>query len=392
MSAERFAVPMASLRRERAYLDYNATASLRAEARMAMAAAFDLAGNPSSIHAEGRAARAIIEEARRAVAELAGVAPRGIVFTSGGTEAANLALTPTGKAVRLIAGAGEHSCVLAGHRFPPEAATLAPLGADGRIDLAALEAALDSDGPAMLALQGANNETGVVQPIAEAAALVHARGGIVVCDAVQLAGRTPLDEATLGADFIILSAHKFGGPKGVGALIPTRPELNVGSPMLRGGGQERGARAGTENVAGISGFGAAARTARAEAEGEAIRLAALRDRLEARIFGAAPDAVVFGAAAPRLPNTTCFAVPGIEAAMLLMRLDLAGVAASSGSACSSGKVARSHVLTAMGVAPDLAAGAIRLSLGWASGEADIALFDEAFAPAVAALRMRRGVA
>jgi cysteine desulfurase len=383
---------MASLRRERAYLDYNATAPLCAEARTAMAAAFDLAGNPSSIHAEGRAARAIIEEARRAVAELAGVAPRGIVFTSGGTEAANLALTPTGKAVRLIAGAGEHSCVLAGHRFPPEAATLAPLGADGRIDLAALEAALDSDGPAMLALQGANNETGVVQPIAEAAALVHARGGIVVCDAVQLAGRTPLDEATLGADFIILSAHKFGGPKGVGALIPTRPELNVGSPMLRGGGQERGARAGTENVAGISGFGAAARTARAEAEGEAIRLAALRDRLEARILGAAPDAVVFGAAAPRLPNTTCFAVPGIEAAMLLMRLDLAGVAASSGSACSSGKVARSHVLTAMGVAPELAAGAIRLSLGWATREADIALFDEAFAPAVASLRRRRGAA
>ena len=182
-----------------------------------------------------------------------------------------------------------------------------------------------------------------------------------------------------------------GGPKGVGALIPTRPELNVGSPMLRGGGQERGARAGTENVAGISGFGAAARTARAEAEGEAIRLAALRDRLEARIFGAAPDAVVFGVAAPRLPNTTCFAVPGIAAAMLLMRLDLAGVAASSGSACSSGKVARSHVLTAM-EHPELAAGAIRLSLGWATREADIALFDEAFAPAVASLRRRRGAA
>ncbi|HEY3721223.1 MAG TPA: aminotransferase class V-fold PLP-dependent enzyme, partial [Roseiarcus sp.] len=326
---------MASPRRERAYLDYNATAPLRAEARTAIAAAFDLAGNPSSIHAEGRAARATIEEARRAVAELAGVAPRGIVFTSGGTEAANLALTPIGKAVRLIAGAGEHSCVLAGHRFPPEAATLAPLGADGRIDLAALQAALDSDGPAMLALQGANNETGVVQPVAEAAALVHTRGGIVICDAVQLAGRTSLDEATLGADFIILSAHKFGGPKGVGALIPTRPELNIGSPMLRGGGQERGARAGTENVAGISGFGAAARTARAEVEGEAARLAGLRDRLEARILGAAPDAVVFWAGAPRLPNTTCFAVPGIAAAMLLMRLDLAGVAASSGSACSS---------------------------------------------------------
>jgi cysteine desulfurase len=383
---------MAFPRRERAYLDYNATAPLRPEARAAMAAAFDLAGNPSSIHAEGRAARATVEEARRAVAELAGVGPRGIVFTSGGTEAANLALAPTGKAIRLIAGAGEHVCVLSGHRFAPDAVTVAPLEADGRIDLAALEAALDAGGPAMLALQGANNETGVVQPVAEAAALVHARGGIVVCDAVQLAGRTPLGAQALGADFLILSAHKFGGPKGIGALIATRSELRPGSMLLRGGGQERGARAGTENVAGIAGFGAAARAAAAEVEGEAIRLTALRDRLEARIFAATPDVVVFGAGAPRLPNTTAFAVPGISAATLLMRLDLAGVAASSGSACSSGKVARSHVLTAMGIEAELASGAIRLSLGWASRVADIELFSEAFAAAAAALRKRRGAA
>src|SRR6202789_3356468 len=265
---------MASLRRERAYLDYNATAPLRPEARAAMSAAFDLAGNPSSIHAEGRAARAIVEDARRAVAELAGVGPRGIVFTAGETEAANRALTPTGKAVRLIVSAGEHVCALSGHRFAPDAATSAPLRADGRIDLTALEAALDSGGPAMLALQGANNETGVVQPVAEAAALVHSRGGIVVCDAVQLAGRTPLDSQALGADFLILSAHKFGGPKGAGALIATSSELRPGSSLLRGGGQERGARAGTENVAGIAGFGEAVRAARTEAEDEAVRLAA----------------------------------------------------------------------------------------------------------------------
>jgi cysteine desulfurase len=383
---------MASVDLERAYLDYNATAPLRADARAAIMAAFELGGNPSSIHAEGRAARAAVEDARRAVGEFAGVAPRGIVFTSGGTEAANLGLAPTGRCVRLIASAGEHPCVLAGHRFPPQDAMLAPLDADGRIDLTALEVALDFGGPAMLGLQGANNETGVMQPVAEAAALVHERGGVVVCDAVQLAGRMPLDARALGADFLILSAHKFGGPKGAGALISSHPELRLGSPLLRGGGQERGARAGTENVAGIVGFGAAARLARAEAEREAVRLATLRDRLEASIFAAAPDAIVFGARAPRLPNTSCFAIPDIPAATLLMRLDLAGVAASSGSACSSGKVTRSHVLTAMGVAPDLAAGAIRLSLGWASTQNDVELFARAFAPAVASLRRRRGAA
>jgi cysteine desulfurase len=381
----------------RVYLDYNATAPLRPQARAAMTAALDATGNPSSIHAEGRAARAIVENARRELGELVGAGLRGIVFTSGGTEAANLALTPElgggAPLARLILSAGEHVCMLAGHRFSPSAVTLAPLRPDGRIDLAALEKIVgDGRAPALLALQGANNETGVVQPLAEAAALVHAAGGLVICDAVQLAGRTHLDAQALGADFLILSAHKFGGPKGVGALIAAREGLSIGRPLLRGGGQERGARAGTENVAGVAGFGAAALAGKQEVATEAPRLTALRDRLEALVLEAAPDAIVFGADASRLSNATAFAVPGIAAATLLMRLDLAGIAASSGSACSSGKVTRSHVLAAMGVAPEVAAGAIRLSLGWASSEADVERFGEAFASIVTALRRRRGVA
>ena len=390
---------MASNDPSRAYLDYNATAPLRPEAREAMLAAMDSLGNPSSIHAEGRAARRIVEEARRAVAELAGVAPRCVVFTSGGTEAANLALTPAIDApglkaplARLIVGAGEHPCVLQGHRFAPDRVAIAPLAGDGRIDLAALAALLAAgDGrPALLALQGANNETGVIQPVAEAAALTHDAGGLVVCDAVQLAGRASLDVAALGADFLFLSAHKLGGPKGAGALVAARSELSIGAPLLRGGGQERGARAGTENVAAIAGFGAAARVAAAEAARESARLAGLRDSLAERVRERASDVVIFGEAAPRLCNTLCLAVPGLAAATLVIALDLAGVAVSAGSACSSGKVARSHVLDAMGVEPGLAAGAIRLSLGWASREADVARFDAAFAETMARLRRRRG--
>ncbi len=390
---------MASHDRPRAYLDYNATAPLRPEARAAVLAALDCLGNPSSIHAEGRAARAIVEEARRAVADMAGVAPRCVVFTSGGTEAANLALSPAIAApglkaplARLIVGAGEHPCVLQGHRFAPGEVALAPLAADGRIDLSALAAliAAAGGGPALVALQGANNETGVIQPVAEAAALVHPAGGLLVCDAVQLAGRASLSIAALGADFLILSAHKFGGPKGAGALVAARPDLHFGAPILRGGGQERGARAGTENVAAIAGFGAAARAAGADEGRESARLAALRDGLEARLRALAPDAAIFGETAPRLPNTLCFAVPGVAAATLVIALDLAGVAVSAGSACSSGKVGRSHVLDAMGVAPGLAAGAIRVSLGWASGEADIARFAAAFGETMARLRARGG--
>jgi cysteine desulfurase len=384
----------------RSYLDFNATAPLRPQARSACLAAFELVGNASSIHREGRAARAMIEEARAAVAALAGVAPRAVTFTASGTEAANLALTPAivargGSAppARLIVSAGEHACVLKGHRFAPAAVEVAPLREDGRIDLDRLTRLLTrGGGPAMLALQGANNETGIIQPVAEAAVLVHAAGGVVVCDAVQMAGRAPCSAAELTADFVIFSAHKLGGPKGAGALVAASPDVAVAQPLLRGGGQERGLRAGTENVAAIAGFGAAARLASAETAGESLRLARLRDVLAAHVANAAPDAVVFGARVERLPNTLCFAVPGVSAETLVIALDLAGVAVSSGAACSSGKVARSHVLDAMGVDPALAAGAIRLSLGWSSDEADVAHFGTAIAELLARLKRGRAAA
>jgi len=387
-------------RTSRTYLDFNATGPLRAAARAACIAAFDLPGNASSVHCEGRAARAAIESARAAVAALAGVAPRAITFTASGTEAANLVLTSAiamGRGAappsRLIVSAGEHACVLKGHRFAAGAVEIAPLRPDGRIDLDVLGRMLTGgDGPAMLALQGANNETGVVQPVAEAAALVHASGGIVVCDAVQLAGRASCAAADLGADFLILSAHKLGGPKGAGALAGAAPGVAVTQPLVRGGGQERGLRAGTENVAAIAGFGAAARFALAELTVEPARLAALRDGLAAHVRRLAPDAVVFGAGATRLANTLCFAVPGIGAETLLIALDLAGIAASSGAACSSGKVARSPVLEAMGVDPALAAGAIRLSLGWSSDAADVARFGAAFGEILGRMRRNRSAA
>jgi cysteine desulfurase len=244
----------------------------------------------------------------------------------------------------------------------------------------------------MLALQGANNETGIIQPIADAAALVHRHGGLLFCDAVQLAGRASIDMKALGADFLVLSAHKLGGPKGVGALVCANPSLSAGAPLVRGGGQERGSRAGTENVAGIAGFGAVARIAAADAETDAARLIPLREALAVAVRDSAPDAVVFGDRAPRLANTLCFAVPGLDAASLMIALDLSGVAVSSGAACSSGKVTRSHVLDAMGVEPRLASGAIRLSVGWASEAADVERFRDAFAEVVGRMRKRRGAA
>lgn len=374
----------------RIYLDYNATAPLRPEARAAMLAALDAVGNPSSIHADGRAARGLVEGARREVAALAGANARDVIFTSGGTEAANLALASGVHAPgvaplqRLIVGATEHVCVLGGHRFAT--AEIAPVGPDGRIDLVGLAQLLEGP-PALTAIQAANNETGVLQPIAEAAALVHAAGGLLICDAAQAAGRLPLGEVARGADAALLSAHKFGGPKGVGALIGLREGLHF-EPLLRGGGQERRQRAGTENVAAIAGFGAAARAVLPELGAQAARLAALRDACERRLLALAPDVVFFGAQAPRLPNTLVFAVRGLTAATLLMRLDLEGVALSSGSACSSGKVGPSHVLAAMGVAPDLAAGALRVSLGWASGQTDIESFAQAIERALAGVRRR----
>ena len=378
----------------RAYLDYNATAPLRGDAREAALAAMETTGNPSSVHAEGRAARRIVEDARNEVARLSGVSSRSVTFVSGGTEAANAALNPqfgggpnATPLERLIVCAGEHPCVLSGHRFP--VAEAAPLLPDGRIDLDWLEAACRRPGRALVALQGANNETGVIQPVAEAAALVHAADGFLFCDAVQLAGRTPCDIALLGADALMLSAHKTGGLKGAGALVVARGGISLGAPLMRGGGQERGRRAGTESVAAIAAFGAAARACAAELDTEPARLTGLRDRLTTIVRSVASDAVIFAETAPRLPNTVCFAIPGAEAATLMIALDLAGVAVSSGSACSSGKVAPSHVLAAMGAPAELARGAIRLSLGWASTEMDVERFAAALTSVIGRMRAAR---
>jgi cysteine desulfurase len=382
----------------RTYLDFNATAPLRPEARESVLAAMEAIGNPSSVHGEGRAARRIVEDARTEVARLGGVSSRCVTFVSGGTEAANSALNPffgggrnAAPLDRLIVSAGEHACVLAGHRFPE--AEVGPLRPDGRLDLDWLEAACRRPGRVLLALQGANNETGVLQPVPEAAALVHDAGGFLFCDAVQMAGRIDCDLAALGADAVMFSAHKMGGPKGAGALVTARNGVSLGKPLLMGGGQERGARAGTENVAAIAGFGAAARLCMAERATEAPRLVALRERLAHSIRSTVAEATIFSESAPRLPNTLCFALPGVDAATLMIALDLAGVAVSTGSACSSGKVAPSQVLAAMGVDPKLARGAIRLSLGWSSTEADVERIAEAFRTVMARMwAARQGAA
>lgn len=365
---------------DRVYLDWNATAPLRAEARAATMAALDQLGNPSSVHGEGRAARRLIEEARSSVAALVGADPRHVVLTSGGTEANALALSPAlgtaGKrSDRLLVSAIEHPSVRAGGRFPPDAVEEIPVTAAGLVDLAALErrlAAVQAAGlSALVSVMLANNETGVVQPVAAAAAIVHASGFLLHVDAVQGPGRISCDINEMGADLLTLSAHKLGGPKGAGALVRRDGALHLADPLIKGGGQERGWRAGTENVAAIAGFGAAALAARRELEADRPRLAALRDRFEARLKADFPRAIVFGASAERLPNTTLFAVPGIKAETAVIALDLDGIAVSSGAACSSGKVSASHVLAAMGVERSVASGAVRASLGFTSTESDV---------------------
>ncbi len=384
---------------ERSYLDHNATSALRPEAAEAVVGALALPGNASSVHAEGRAARAAIEAAREQVAALVGASPKAVIFTSGGTEANNTVLSPAFRrvgeegAALLLAGAAEHPCVLEGHRFPSGAVERIPVDANGIVDLAWLEARLERvECRAQVSIQAANNETGVLQPVAEAAALAHARGALIHTDAVQAAGKVPLDLAALGLDALTLSAHKLGGPKGVGAIVLASDRIEITDRLVRGGGQERGYRAGTENVAAIAGFGAAADAARLRLEEESARIAALRDEAEAELRRIAPDAVVFGAGVPRLPNTFAFAVPGLRAETALIAFDLAGVALSSGSACSSGKVRRSHVLQAMGVEPALSEGAIRVSLGWNSTEEDVFRFAEACESVVASLYKRRATA
>ena len=354
-----------------AYLDWNATAPLRPEAAAAVAEALARCGNPSSVHRFGREARRALEAARARVAALVGASPVEVVFTSGGTEANQLALRGfAGR--RVMVSVIEHDSV---RQAVPDAAVI-PVTPSGMADLEALDRMLAAEKrPALVSLMFANNETGIIQPVVDAAQIAHAHGALLHCDAVQGAGKLPLDRARLGVDLMTLSAHKLGGPPGIGALV-VAAELPL-MPLHMGGGQERGRRAGTENLPGIAGFGAACVSA-AERLDDYSAVAALRDAAERRLIAIAPDAVIYGGDVARLPNTLCLAMPGIAAATQVMALDLAGVMVSAGAACSSGKVRRSHVLDAMGVPAAEAECAIRISLGWSTTAADIDQLVEAW--------------
>jgi cysteine desulfurase len=333
---------------------------------------------------------------------LVGADPKLVTFTSGGTEANNLALTPAIQTAeqkapfdRLLVSAIEHASVRAGGQFAAEAVEETPVTPGGVVDCEALArrlAALQGQS-VLVSVMPANNETGVVQPISEVSRVVHEAGALLHVDAVQSAGRIPCDIKALGCDLLTLSAHKLGGPKGAGALVRRSEALHLGRPLVRGGGQERGLRAGTENVAAIAGFGAAAEAAQRDLLGDAVQMAALRDRLEAGLKAATPQAIIFGAEAPRVPNTTLVALPGMKAETAVIAFDLAGFAVSSGAACSSGKVQASHVLAAMGASDELARGGVRISLGWGTTEAEIDCFIDAWIKVAGALlKERRGMA
>lgn len=360
------------------YLDHNATAPIRPEAAAAVMRALTDGGNPSSVHAVGRRARAVVDDAREAVAALVNARPEQVIFTSGGTESDVLALRGCGRP-RAIVSAVEHQAVLKAH---PDAA-VCPVTADGVIDLAALETLLaeaQADGQVVVSVMLANNETGVIQPVKDVVRLARAHGALVHCDAVQGPGRIFTDVHALRVDLLSLSAHKIGGPPGVGALIATDP---AALQPLFAGGQERGKRAGTENVPGLAGFAAAARVVAERWREEAAVLDTLRRQLEEGILAAQPQAVIWGGGAARLPNTVCVGLPGLAAQGQLMTLDLAGVCVSAGAACSSGKVGPSHVLQAMGATDAAAREAIRVSLGWSSTAADVEAFLRAWQPLAA---------
>jgi cysteine desulfurase len=371
----------------RLYLDWNATAPLHPAARDAMLRAMDIQGNPNSVHGEGRAARAAVETARRQVASLTGAASAHVVFTSGATEAANMVLTPEFHMGRtplvvshLYISAVEHPAVREGGRFPKDGISEIPVTSGGMVDLAALEVMLAAHDKAiglpMVAIMLANNETGILQPVGEAARIVQAAGGIFVVDAVQAVGRVAIDINAIGADFLIVSSHKIGGPKGAGALI-SRGEVLMPKPLIHGGGQEKGHRSGTENTLAIIGFGAAADAALADFESRNARIGLLRNQLEDGMRLAAPDVMVHGRDGARVPNTSFFTLPGLKSETGQIAFDLEGVAISAGSACSSGKVGESHVLVAMGCDPKL--GALRISLGPTTTEADVDRAIAAFA-------------
>ena len=366
------------------YLDHNASAPVKPEVAATMAEALADRGNPSSVHRFGRVARRRVEDARERVAALVGAGPEAVIFTSGGSEANALALSLAGGRPALV-GATEHDSIL---KAAPQAARV-PVDGNGIIRGAALRTLLEqAGGPAFVSIQLANNETGVIQPIVELAEMVHGTGGFLHVDAAQAPGRIGLDAAALGADAITLSAHKIGGPQGVGALV-----LLAGlapAPLIRGGGQERGWRAGTEHVPGIAGFGRSAELAAHDLQ-RAPELEALRDSLERRILELAPAAIVYGSASPRLPNTSCIGMPGVDSETQVVSFDLAGIAVSAGSACSSGKLRRSGVLEAMGAGPEEAGSAVRVSLGPSTGAAELDRFCEAWAALYRRLGAGRGV-
>jgi cysteine desulfurase len=373
---------------ERAYFDWNATPPICEEARVAVNAALSLTGNASSIHAEGRAASRLVEEARQRVADLLGAEAKNVTFTSGATEANMLALTPAieigGRKEprdRLFVSSIEHPSVRSGGRFTAGLIDELPVTGEGVVDLAALSLALSKAERPLVSVMLANNETGVIQPIRQVAEIVHAANGVLHVDAVQGPGRIDCNITALGADLLSVSSHKLGGPQGAGALI-RRGDIHIAEPLIKGGGQERGQRAGTENVAAIAGFGAAAAAAK---QPDAAPMAALRDQFEARLKSGTPQVVIFGQGATRLPNTCLFTVPGLKAETAIIAFDLNGVAVSSGSACSSGKVQASHVLAAMGVEPALARGAVRISLGWSTKEADVEMLLTAWNEVVSSL-------
>jgi cysteine desulfurase len=353
--------PRHEMRSMRIYLDHNATSPLRESARNAMLAALELHGNASSVHAEGRKAHALLDDAREAIGRAVGAIAPLVVFTSGGSEANNLALK--GAPVRrLIVSTIEHPSVLEAANVSGKQVDIVPVDGQGIIDLFALDQLLARGPKTLVSVMLANNETGVIEPVRDVVAVAHRHGALVHCDAVQALGKIAVNFGLLGVDLLSVSAHKLGGPWGAGALFP----------LIHGGGQELRRRAGTENIAAIAGFAAAVQE-------KILEIKSLRDHLESRLEGT----VIFGAEAERLPNTSCFAMPGLAAETALMALDLAGFAVSSGSACSSGKVAKSHVLAAMGIAPDLASSAIRVSLGWTTTPQDIEQFISAWAKLIA---------
>ena len=363
----------------RVYLDYNATAPMRPQSRQAVIDGLE-AGNPSSVHYEGRQARAMMDTARREIAALCKAKPEGVIFTSGGTEACNLAMqisaAPAGPVGRIVISAIEHMAVTKAAHATGLPVEILPVTETGVVDLTALDTVLEDALPALVCVMVANNETGVIQPIQAICERVHAHGSLLFCDAVQAAGKMPLDMESLGCDALSLSGHKLGGPMGTGALL-VRSGLATPSHIF-GGGQELGRRAGSENIIGILGFAAAAK-ASLEGLAEFETIAKWRDAMEASLKRHFNDVVVIGEGAARLANTSCFALSGLRSEILVMALDLDGLSVSAGSACSSGKVSRSHVLDAMGVSDDIAQAVLRVSFGWASQAEDAEKLIESWA-------------